>query len=81
MKNLNTAQNRLKAEAALRTMSKKAFDCYSQTSPLEIFEYETEDGTRYGMRGAFNGEDYTLEYIEELFESLADDIAEEEDDD
>lgn len=77
MRNYETARNRVKAEFAIRSMSSKAQEGWRQTSPLELFEYDTEEGPRYAMKGAFEGSGYTFEYIQELFESLVDDWSKE----
>lgn len=52
-------------------LSEKAFDCYSNTSPLSIYEKENEDGSYlYDVRGCFEAYDLTSKEVNEILEDL-----------
>ena len=42
-----TMKEKVNGEMAARNLSEKAFKFYSETDPLTIYEYETENGKRY----------------------------------
>lgn len=45
------------------TLSKEAFAIYSETDPLDIYEYETKDGYRYNITGAITAEGLTADEV------------------
>ena len=52
-------------------LTEKAFDVYSQTSPLSIYEKENEDGSYlYDVRGCFEAYDLTSKEVNEMLEEL-----------
>lgn len=74
-----TYKKKIAAELSLRSLSKKAFDFYTDTDPLDVYEYETEDGTRYDVTGCFTYTGLTFKELEQEFEMLAEEFVEEED--
>ena len=74
-----TSAQKAAGEMAVRGMSAKAQDFYSGTDPLAVYEYDTEDGKRYDVTGCLgDSEGLTFEELEELFESWADELADDE---
>ncbi len=76
--------NRMKVngELAMRRMSDKAQEFYSNTDPFNVYEYENEnDQTVYGYDGCF-GEKYglTFEEMQTELEELQDAMGEDEED-
>lgn len=61
------------------TLTDRAFEAYSNTDPLTIFEHEDEDGVlTYSMRGSIEAENLTADDVNEWLEEciLWDDIDE-----
>ncbi len=57
-----------RAELAMRYLSKEADEYYAGTSPLDVYEYEDEDGVkRYDVTGANEASGLTFEELDELF--------------
>lgn len=52
-------------------LSDKAFDVYSDTSPLEIREYEKNGKFTYELNGAIEGV-YSAEEVNEILEEMSD---------
>lgn len=64
-----TMKNQINAGLACRRLSEKADQFLHSTSPLDVYEYETEEGTRYAYNGCIGTkEDMTFEELEEEFE-------------
>lgn len=51
------------------TLTEKAANVYVGTDPLDIYEYETEDGLRYDVEGATEEHGLTDAEVIELLES------------
>ena len=57
-----------RAELAMRNLSKEADEYYAETSPLDVYEYEDEDGVkRYDVTGVNEASGLTFEELDELF--------------
>lgn len=74
-----TAKEKINGELAARNLSDKAYNFYVNTDPLTVYEYGTENGTRY----AYNSCDSVVSdltfaelqnELEELQESFLDSI-------
>jgi len=50
------------------TMTKAAEEVYSNSDPLVIKEYETDDGFRYKIEGIIERDDLTAEDVNRLLE-------------
>ena len=61
------------------TLTEKAYSAYSQCDPCSIREYESDDGDLlYAISGIDDRRDMTEEDVNRYFESLADELGEEE---
>ena len=87
-----TKNEMINGELAIRSLSEKAQKFCSETDPLEVYErliypeeLENEIVTyekRYYVRGCLgNFDDMTLDELDELFTDLANDFAEDDEDD
>lgn len=71
-----------RGELAARRLSELAYALYCDTDPLEIHEYEDENGDpKYALRGMIEENDLTFEDLGRVLESFAAEIYEEEDED
>ena len=65
--------NRMKTagELAIRRMTEKAQQGYYDTDPLDVFEYETEQGTRYAVKNSdgITTWNFTFEGLQDYLES------------
>lgn len=55
-------------ERALRRLSPKAFQIYTNYTPLSVYEREG----KYFTRGIFEADDLTLEELDKFFSDIAD---------
>lgn len=63
-----TMDEKRRGELAMRDLSAKAEKMYNETDPLAVYEYDTEEGTRYAIRGALGDiDDMTFEDVDRLF--------------
>ena len=71
-----TIREKQNGELAVRTLSEKAFNAYSNAD-IGVMEIETENGARYDVTGMIDGNGLTLEELEILLEELSEALAEE----
>lgn len=62
--------NKLKAEITLRGLSDKAYEVYSDISPLDVYEVDN----KFYLRGALEYDELSLEELEQLFCDMADEF-------
>lgn len=63
-------------ELAARRLSKTAWDIYCGTDPLEVHEYDDDNGDEclYALRGMLNEDSLTFEDLNRILESYAAEI-------
>lgn len=66
-----TANMKAAGEMAIRRMTEKAQQGYYDTDPLDVFEYETETGTRYAVKNSdgITTWNFTFEDLQDYLES------------
>ncbi len=76
-----TNSMKVAGELAIRQMSAKAQQGYGDTDPLDVFEYETDSGTRYAVKGCDNVTTwgFTFDDLQAYLESWVFDDEEEDD--
>lgn len=75
MKNIKNNNTKVAGELAMRAASFEAWKFYVSTEPLQVYEYETEDGKRYAYEGVFGENDgMTFEELQNLFEEIQNEL-------
>ena len=80
--NIKASKNKVAGELAVRGLSDKARKFYNDADPLEVYEYQDDDGNKlYAYDGAYGYSDgLTFSELEEYFEALQGEIDNEVDD-
>ena len=65
-----TAKQTIDGEFAARRLSDEAYEFYSGTDPLEVYEIETVDGKRYTVTGMIELDLVTFEEMQSYFEEV-----------
>lgn len=70
MKRRYTNTEKVAGEQAVRRMSKKAKEFYSQTDPLNVYEYDSDETKKYAYTGVFEADGLSFSELEKDFEEF-----------
>ena len=66
-------QKKIDGELACRRLSEKAKKFYDGTDPLDVFEYQDDNGDkRYAIRGIIDAFNLSFEELDKMFSDLCD---------
>lgn len=70
-------KQKVSGEMAMRGLSFKAFEFYSNITPLDVYEYERDGMKLYAYSGVFGDrEGMTFDELEQDFEEMVDEMEE-----
>lgn len=68
-------KQKVAGEMAVRGLSNKAFEFYSNIEPLDVYEYEKDGMKLYAYSGVFGDREHmTFDELEQDFEEMADEL-------
>ena len=68
-------KQKVAGEIAVRGLSDKAFEFYSDITPIDVYEYDKDGMKLYAYSGVFGDRDgMTFDELEQDFEEMADEM-------